>query len=177
MAFLSPSGRPILLVTGFQGPGTFPRVLVSAREAWAQVSTWEASLEQNPDDAEALVKLGAYLFEQEAYEDSRDLLARATAKDAKRPVEDRKEARMMLAIIRHYERRYADAEALLKEALGLEPPGAYDAQMLYVLGRTYKAWGRLDQARPVLERVVRTYPESPFAQRAQETLVALGRSR
>ena len=38
---------------------------------------------------------------------------------------------------------------------------------------TVKAWGRVDQARPVLQQVVKSYPESPFAQRAQETLVVL----
>jgi len=32
-------------------------------------------------------------------------------------------------------------------------------------------------ARPVLQQVVRSYPDSPFAQRAQETLVVLDRSR
>ena len=101
----------------------------------------------------------------------------ATRVDAIRPVDDRKQGRMMLGIIRHYEHRYPDAESLLKEALALRPPGPYEAQLLYILGRTYKAWGRPDQAREALKKVVETYPESPFAQRAQETLLALDRAR
>jgi len=67
------------------------------------------------------------------------------------------------------------AETLLKQALALQPPGPDEAQLLYMLGRTYKAWGRLDHARPIFEQVIRTYPESAFAQRAQETLVSLER--
>jgi thioredoxin-like negative regulator of GroEL len=175
IAFISPSGRSILHLTGFRGPGQFPGIMAAAQEAATQVLGWEASLAKNPKNAEALARLGIYLFEQEAYEESRDLLVQATRWDEGRPVDDRKQARLMLAIIRHYERRYPDTEALLKEALSLRPPGRHDAQLLYVLGRTYKAWGRFDQARPVLEQVVHSYPDSPFAQRAQETLVALDR--
>jgi thioredoxin-like negative regulator of GroEL len=175
IAFISPSGRLILRLTGFQGPGQFPRVMATAREAATQVLGWEAAIEKDPQNAEALVKLGVAMYEQEAYEESRDLLAQATRVDGERPVEERKQVRMMLAIIRHYEQRYTDAEALLKEALALRPAGAHEAQILYILGRTYKAWGRFDRARPVLEQVVQSYPESPFAQRAQDTLVALER--
>jgi thiol-disulfide isomerase/thioredoxin len=177
IAFVSPSGRPILRLSGFQGPGQFPQIMAAAREASNQVLGWEASLDKDPKNAEALLRLGVYLFEQESYEESRDLLVQATRVDGSRPVDDRKQGRMMLGIIRHYEHRYPDAESLLKEALSIPPPGPYEAQTLYILGRIYKAWGRLDEARPVLKQVVDTYPESPFAQRAQETLLALERQR
>jgi thiol-disulfide isomerase/thioredoxin len=175
--FVSPSGRPILRLSGFRGPEQFPQVMTAAREAANQVLGWEGALDKDPKNAEALLRLGVYLFEQEAYEESRDLLVQATRVDAIRPVGDRKQGRMMLGIIRHYEHRYPDAESLLKEALALRPPGPYEAQLLYILGRTYKAWGRADQARETLKKVVETYPESPFAQRAQETLLALDRPR
>jgi thiol-disulfide isomerase/thioredoxin len=172
--FISPSGRPILRLSGFRGPGQFPQIMAAAAEGAAKVLGWEATLDKDPTNAEALLRLGVYLFEQEAYEESRDLLVQATRVDALRPVDDRKQGRMMLGIIRHYERRYPDAESLLKEALSLRPPGPYEAQTLYILGRTYKAWGRLDQSREALQKVVDNYPDSPFAQRAQETLLALG---
>ena len=177
IAFLSPSGRPLLLVNGFQGPGTFPHLMDSARQAAAQVLEWEAALDKDPNNAEVLIKLGVHVFEQESYEDARDLLMKAVRVDGNRPVAERKQARMLLGIIHHYSRKYAEAEAVLKEALALRPAGPYEAQILYVLGRTYKAWGRVDQARPVLQQVVRSYPDRPFAQRAQETLVVLDRSR
>ena len=176
IAFLSPAGRPLLLVNGFQGPGTFPHIMASARQAGAEVLVWEAALDKDPNDAEALIKLGVHVFEQESYEDGQDLLSRAVRVDSNRPVAERKQARMLLGIILHYSRKYAEAEAVLKEALALRPAGPYEAQILYVLGRTYKAWGRVDQARPVLQQVVKSYPDSPFAQRAQETLVVLDRS-
>jgi tetratricopeptide (TPR) repeat protein len=119
--------------------------------------------------------MGLYLFDQEAYEDSRDVLIQAVRWDGALPSTDRKRSRMMLAIIRHYERRFPDAETLLKEAIALQPPGPNEAQLLYILGRVYKAWGRLDKAHDVLAQVVQSYPNSPFAQRAQDTLVALDR--
>ncbi len=119
--------------------------------------------------------MGLYLFDQEAYEESRDVLIQAVRCDGALPSTDRKRSRMMLAIIRHYERRFPDAEALLKEAIALQPPGPNEPQLLYILGRVYKAWGRLDKARDALAQVVQSYPNSPFAQRAQDTLVALDR--
>ena len=76
-------------------------------------------------------------------------------------------------MIRHYEHRYPDAEALLKDAIALRPPGPYEAQLLYFLGRTYKAWGRPGPAREVLGQVVQSFPDSPFARRAKDTLAAL----
>ncbi len=175
IAFLSPAGRSILRVTGFQGPGQFPRELATAREAAQEFMSWEKAVDRNPKDGESLTKMGLYLFDQEAYEESRDVLIQAVGCDAGLPSTDRKRSRMMLAIIRHYERRFPDAEALLKEAIALQPPGPNEAQLLYILGRVYKAWGRLDRAREVLAQVVQSFPDSPFAERAQDTLVALQR--
>jgi tetratricopeptide (TPR) repeat protein len=175
IAFLSPAGRSILRITGFQGPGQFPRELTTAREAAHEFISWEAAVDRNPKDGESLTKMGLYLFDQEAYEESRDVLIQAVRWDQGLPSTDRKRSRMMLAIIRHYERRFPDAEALLKEAIALQPPGPNEAQLLYILGRVYKAWGRLDRAREVLGQVVQSFPDSPFAQRAQDTLVALDR--
>jgi thiol-disulfide isomerase/thioredoxin len=177
MAFLSPGGRSIARVTGFQGPGQFPRELTIAREAAREFISWERSIDKNPRDGEALTKMGLYLFDQEAYEESRDVLVQAVRFDEGLPSAERKRSRMMLAIVRHYERRFRDAEVLLKEAIALRPPGPNEAQLLYILGRVYKAWGHDDRAREVLAQVVQSFPQSPFAQRAQDTLVALDRRR
>jgi tetratricopeptide (TPR) repeat protein len=177
MAFLSPEGRSILRVTGYQGPGQFPRELQTAREAAREFISWEKAIRKDPKDGDALTRMGLYLFDQEAYEESRDVLVQAVRFDDGLPSTDRKRSRMLLAIIRHYEQRYPDAEALLKDAIAIQPPGANEAQLLYILGRVYKAWGRPDRAREVLAQVVASYPQSPFAQRAQDTLVALDRKR
>lgn len=175
IAFLSPGGRSILRLTGFQGPGQFPRELTAAREAAREFLSWESDLDRNPKDGEALTKMGLYLFDQEAYEESRDVLVQAVRFDVEVPVAERKRSRMMLAIIRHYEHRYPDAETLLKEAIALQPPGPDEPQLLYILGRVYKAWGRVGEARKVLSQVVQTFPQSTFALRAQEALLALDR--
>ena len=81
---------------------------------------------------------------------------------------------MLLAIIQNYDRKYPEAEALLKEALGIKPAGEDEPKLLFILGRTYMKWGRRGRAK-MMQQIVRDYPESPMAQKARETLAALDR--
>jgi len=175
IAFLSPAGRLILRLTGFQGPGQFPRAIEVAKERAAKIIGWEADLERNPKDAEALASLGAHLFEQEVYEESRDFLVRAAKAARDRPADERKRTRMLLGIVHKYNHKYPESEAVLKEGLGLQPAGDYDPKILYVLGRVYAGWGKFDEARVVLKQVLSLYGQSPVAEKARETLVALDR--
>jgi thioredoxin-like negative regulator of GroEL len=173
MLFLSPEGRLLLRVNGFRGPGQFPESLRRARETARQVMAWEAALQKDSNDASALVRLGTHLFEQETYEESRTLLAQAIELDRQSPLSDRKKARMLLGIIQTYDRRYADAEAVLKQALELPPQADHDPRLLFVLGRTYVAWGKLGMAREVMRQILMKYSASPVAGKARETLAAL----
>lgn len=173
IAFLSPGGRSILRLTGFKGPSQFPQELAAAKEASREFLGWEASLDKDPHDGQSLTKMGLYLFDHEAYEESRDVLVQAVRFDKALPSVDRKQSRMMLAIIRHYEHRFPDAEALLKDAIALQPPGPNEAQLLYILGRVYRAWGRPGPARQVMSQVVQSFPDSPFARRAKDSLAAM----
>jgi len=175
MLFLSPQGRLLLRVNGFRGPGQFPDSLKAARETARRVMAWEAALEKQPDDAKALLRLGTHLFEQETYEESRALLKQAIEQDSQSPLTERKKARMLLGVIQTYDRRYADAEAVLKQALGLPPQPDHDARLLFVLGRSYVAWGKLGMAREVMRQILMSYPTSPVAGKARETLAALER--
>jgi tetratricopeptide (TPR) repeat protein len=175
IAFLSPQGRLILRLSGFQGPGQFPRAIEVAKERAVKIIGWEEDLEHNPKDAEALASLGAHLFEQEVYDESRDFLARAVKADRERPVDERKRTRMLLGIVHKYNHKNSDAEAVLKEGLALQPASEYDPKILYVLGRLYAGWGKYDEARAVLKQVLSLYGQSPVADKARETLVALDR--
>ena len=175
IAFLSPQGRMILRINGFQGPGQFPRAIEEAKERAVKIIEWEADLERDPRAAEALASMGAHLFEQEAYEESRDFLVRAVKADKERPVDERKRTRMLLGIVHKYNKKNSDAEAVLKEGLTLQPPSEYDPKILYVLGRLYAGWGKYDEARAVLKKVLSVYAQSPVADKARETLVALDR--
>lgn len=177
IAFLSPSGRQVLRVSGFQGPGQFPRTLESARQEALKVMAWEAALEKNASHPEALAGLGEHLFEQEFYEESRGLLYQATKVDCDRPVDERKRSRLLLAIIQNYDRKYPEAETLLKDGLAQRPPDEYDPKLLYVLGRTYLASDRRDEARAAMLKILAKYPDSPMAEKARETLKALEKSR
>jgi thioredoxin-like negative regulator of GroEL len=177
ITFLSPSGRQILRVQGFQGPGQFPGTMETAREMGAKVMTWEDSLEKSPTAADALMGLGVHLFEQEDYPGSRELLRKAVKSDTDLPALERKRARMLLAIIMNYDRKHAEAESLLKEALGLHPTSEYDPKLLYLLGKTYVSWGKPKDARDTFQRVMDDYPQSYVAQKAREALASLDHRR
>jgi thioredoxin-like negative regulator of GroEL len=175
IAFLSPSGRLVSRVNGFQGPGQFPQSLTLAREEAHKVMGWEAAIEKNPKDSVALASLGVHMFEQEFYEEARHLLSQATRHDLGQPVSHRRRSRMFLAIIQNYDRQYSDAEALLKDALALLPQGDDEPKLLFILGRTYVSWGRRSEAQETMQVIVRDYSQNPFAQKAKDTLAVLDR--
>jgi thioredoxin-like negative regulator of GroEL len=175
IAFLSPSGRLVSRVNGYQGPGQFPQTLNMAREEAQKVMSWEAAVEKNPKDAAALASLGTHLFEQEFYEDARQMLLQATHFDHGQPVSHRRRSRMLLAIIQNYDRQYSEAESLLKDALGLLPPGEDEPKLLFILGRTYVSWGRRSEAQETMQVIVRDYSQNPLAQKAKDTLAVLER--
>ena len=177
IAFLSPTGRLVSRVSGFQGPGRFPRTLETVREDAQKVMGWEAAIAKNPKDAAALASLGTHLFEQEFYEEARDVLAQATRVDADQPVPDRRRTRMLLAIIQNYDRQYSEAEMLLKDALGLRPSGEDQPKLLFILGRTYVSWGRRSEAQETMQVIVRDYSQNPLAQKAKDTLAGLERKQ
>ena len=171
---ISPGGRPIARVNGFVGPGQFPRVLEGAKDVATRVIKWEVALEKNPKDAEALTGLGVHLFEQDSFAESLELLRRAAHVDAKRPIEERKQTRLLTGVILKAADRFPEAETALKQGLGLQPADAvYDPKLLYVLGMLYANWGRRDEARVILQQVLTLHAQSSIAQKARDSLVAL----
>jgi thiol-disulfide isomerase/thioredoxin len=173
IVFLSPEGRQLGRIDGYQGPGHFPHTLDAALAVAKRVMAWEDALARNPDDPRALALLGAHLYEQMYVEDSRDLLRRAVAHDAEEPGDDRRRSRMLLAFLESLSRNFPAAERLAKEALALDPTGEDEPKLLFVLGRTYVSWGRNEDAVATMEIIVRQYPQSPVAQKARETLSGL----
>jgi thiol-disulfide isomerase/thioredoxin len=173
--FLSPEGHQVYRLNGFQGPGQFPRSLDQALEIARRILPLEAAIEKNPSDAGALAALGQHLYEEEFYQESRELLSRSIKVDQDEPAPSRRMARMILAIIQNYDRKYGEAEGLLKEALGIKPPGEDQPKILFVLGRTYASWGRREDAQKMMQKIVRDHAGSPMAQKARETLLALDR--
>jgi thioredoxin-like negative regulator of GroEL len=171
--FLSSRGRQVMRVNGFQGPGRFPHTMDRALEAARRVSAWEDAIEEDPGDAAALFALGEHLFEQDCYEESHELLAQAAAHDRKRPTQERRRTRFLLAILQHVQRQFAEAEVMIKEALSIDPQAPDQPQLLYILGRTYVQWGRRAEGVATMQVIVREYPQSPMAQKARETLFRL----
>lgn len=177
ITFITPGGRQILTLKGFQGPGQFPRTMETARDKAVHVMGFESALERDPRNAAALFGLGVHLFEQEFYEESRALLARAVSMDGSRPVNDRKQARMLIGIIQNYDRKYAEGESVLKDALEIRPVTEYDPKMMFVLARLYVAWNKKDAARGVLRTLVKEHADSSVTPRARELLKSLERDR
>jgi len=172
--FLSPEGRQIFRLNGYQGPGQFPRTLEAALQGGRRLMAWEDALARDPDDPRPLLALGSHLFDGEFFEEARGLLQRAVARDAESEPDERRRARMLLAILEHVGRNFAEAERLVKEALALQPGPDDQPKLLFVLGRTYVSWGRQAEGVATFEVIVREYPQSPVAAKARETLVNLG---
>lgn len=177
ITFITPGGRQILTLKGFQGPGQFPRTMETARDKAVHIMAFEAALDRDPRNAGALFGLGVHLFEQEFYEESRALLARAVSMDGARPVNDRKQARMLIGIIQNYDRKYAEGESVLKDALEIRPVTEYDPKMMFVLARLYVAWNKKDAARGVLHTLVKEHADSSVTPKARELLKSLDRDR
>jgi|PlaIllAssembly_1097288.scaffolds.fasta_scaffold511403_1 thiol-disulfide isomerase/thioredoxin len=173
VVFLSPEGRQLFRMNGYQGPGQFPRTLEGALQAARTVMSWEEALARDPDDPRALLALGSHLFDQEYFDESRDLLQRAVARDGEAELDERRRARMLLAIIEHVTRNFGEAERLVKEALSLQPGPEDQPKLLFVLGRTYLSSGRQAEGVATFEVIVREYPQSPAAAKARESLVNL----
>ncbi len=177
IALVSPRGRPILVMQGFQGAAQFAGSLERARESIDKVLAWETAIEKDGDDAEALLGLGIHLLDNDDYDGSKELLARARASDSDRPVVDRKQARLLLGTLEYYDNKHGKAEQLLKEGLNLRPVTEFDPKLMYVLAKVYIKAGRKNEARSVLHSVLDGYGSSPIAQKAKETLVALDAQR
>jgi thioredoxin-like negative regulator of GroEL len=173
--FLSPAGHPILRLSGYQGPGQFPETMETARHSAARVLAWERAIDRDPHDPEALAALGAHLLEQDFDAESQALLAQARGLDDRRPLAERKKTRLLLAALKKGDERYADAEAILKEALAMAPSPEYDPRLLYVLGKLYLVRGQNDEARATFRQVIALHAGSPLADRARETLIAMDR--
>ena len=173
VVFLSPEGRQLFRLNGYQGPGQFPRTLEGALQAARTVMSWEEALARDPDDPRALLALGSHLFDQEYFDESRHLLQKAVSRDVEAELDERRRARMLLAIIEHVTRNFGEAERLVKEALSLQTGPEDQPKLLFVLGRTYLSSGRQAEGVATFEVIVREYPQSPAAAKARESLVNL----
>lgn len=176
--FLSPNGRPLLRVNGFQGPGQFPRSMEKARETGARVMAWEGMVERKPADGSALAGLAVHLFDQESYDESRVMLRKAVLADAGLEPTSRKQIRLLLGIIESYNGQYAEAETALREGLAVRPASdEYDPKILYMLGKTYAKSGKREEARMVWEQILSKFPGSPMARKTREALYLLTKKK
>ncbi len=182
IVFLSPEGRQLRRVNGFQSGYQLPFTMQAALETAHAVIAWESALARDPGDAQALANLGAHLYDigtreaqQQCLDEARELLTKAVARDAGSPLDERRRSRMLLAILHNIERDFSEAERLVKDALSLAPKSDEAPRLLFVLGRTYLSAGRRTESVETFQIIIREYPQSPLAEKARETLVNLER--
>jgi len=175
--FLSPEGRQLFRVEGYQGPGQFPRTLDLAHQVGQRVAAWEAAIDASPNESGPLLALGRHMLNQGYYHEATDLLRRAVDNDAGATIAARREARRLLAMLAQASRDFAEAERLVKEALSLGPDANEQPQLLFVLGRTYVDSGRQEEGLATFEVIVERFPKSPVAEKAKETLTTLRASQ
>jgi tetratricopeptide (TPR) repeat protein len=187
--FVSPEGRHILRLDGYLPPANFMTALTEAKRRAGQVIEWEGALLKNPDDKEALTRLGLHQFAELAriaeadaqqlmprrmYEDVRDLLTRASRQDKERPLNDRKRVRTGLALMHGYKGEFPQAEAILKEALAMPPLAAEDAKARLTLGEVYLTQKKKDPAVREFRTLRKSYPGLPETEAAAAYLQQLG---
>ncbi len=171
IAFLTPGGRMLLRVSGYQPPAIFAQTVGLAKEKSAEVDGWDRRLKAQPNDPAALAGLGLHLVEQESFDEGMGLLERARRVDAKLPSVERKRVRLALGILHRAERGFDASEAVLKEGLAVKPADDdTDAQLLFVLGRLYLSWGRTEQGVATLKKLIADHPKSPASERARRAL-------
>jgi thioredoxin-related protein len=178
LLFLTPHGRVVLRVSGYEPPEQFARTLAAAQAQGAEVQAWERAIATRPDDAAALLKLGLNALENDDLDDGRELLTRAMLAEGALPAPERKRLRLVLGAVRGIDHKYPEAEALLKEGLTLAPSEKdAEAQILLALGRLYASWGKREEAKAALERLLKEFPASPTTARARQLLAYLGAAR
>ena len=175
--FLSPQGRQLFRVEGYQGPGQFPRTLDLAHQTGVRVMAWEAAIEGSPNEPGPLLALGRHMLNQGYYQDATELLRRAVENDAGASIGARREARTLLAMLAQASRDFREAERLVKEALSLGPDANEQPKLLFVLGRTYISTGRPEEGAAAFEVIVERFPKSPVAEKAKESLTTLRASQ
>ena len=174
IGFLSPAGRLFLRRTAFEGPDAFPATLQEALFLAKDVIALEASLTRDEKDGAALAGLGALLFEQKLFAESRELLRRACKGDQARPAKERKHSRRALALVEREGGKKADSERLLEEALALQPADPdEDAAVLFALGEIYLGRGQAEKARAAWQRSLEMAPLGAVARQASEALAGL----
>jgi thioredoxin-like negative regulator of GroEL len=168
--FVTQEGRLALRSQGYQAPEKFAVTLEKASRAAAEVKAWDARIDTNPKDAQALALLGQHLFEQGVPAESLDLLSRAVRLDAQSAVAERKRTRLVLAIMHARKDKFGPANAAWQEALAIAPAGELDPRLLLELERAFAQGDQADAAHRVLKEIDRCCGESQFAILARDLL-------
>jgi thioredoxin-like negative regulator of GroEL len=172
--FVTPEGRSILRVEGFQGPDPFADTLKKAKGLAAEVMAMEVLVAAHPNDPQALASLGSHLFDQAEAEECLDLLSRAARHDGQTSAVDRKRTRLQIAVLLARKKQFGKAEAAYAEAraLSAEPPP--EPRLLLGLAQGFLTGGRKDTAQRVVDEIASCCAADPIAAEARDLLAAAG---
>jgi thiol-disulfide isomerase/thioredoxin len=168
---VTPEGRSVVRLDGFQAADPFVATLEKARTTARELMELEARIAADPKDARSLASLGFHVYGQADAVASLDLLSRAVPLDGQSPVAARKRARVMVAVLEARLKQYAKAEAAFSEARALAPAGQLEPQLLLDLEDAFMTGRRTDSARRVADEIAICCADSPIAGQARDLLV------
>jgi thiol-disulfide isomerase/thioredoxin len=172
---VTPEGRSVLRVEGFQAADPFVATLEKARVAADELMSLEARLAANPKDAQGLASLGFHLFGQSDPEGSLELLSQAVPLDGQSPADDRKRTRLVVAILEARKKRFEKAEAAFSDARSLAPVGHLAPRLLLDLENAFLTGRKIQEAQRVLDETLSCCADSPQAAEARD-LIATARA-
>jgi thiol-disulfide isomerase/thioredoxin len=172
--FVTPAGKSILRVEGFQGPDPFVATLEKAKALAAQVMAMEVQVAAHPKDPQALARLGSHLFGQVEAGESLDLLSRAASEDAQSAAVERKRTRMQIAVLQARRKQYGKAEDAFAKARTLPPAGQLEPRLLLGLAQGFLAGGKKAAAQRVVDEIASCCAGDPIAAEARDLLAAAG---
>lgn len=161
-------------------PGVSDIALVRLGHAFAQMQNWEESrrthercvgvFQNSPVVDEARYGMGYALQQQKQYDQAVNVYAQIVSRAA---TETAAKAQLQIGMCRMEQKKYADAAAAL-----LAVPFTYDypdlsAPALMEAARAFSEMKQNDQAIRLLERLLRDYPSSRWAEPARQRLEAL----
>jgi TolA-binding protein len=160
-------------------PGLTDRALLRLGHAFALVKDWDSSrqaLERLVNafpasswSEEARYGIGWALQQQNNHEAAVNMYSQVTARTAR---EIAAKAQFQIGLCRLEQKRFVDAvNALLVVPFTYDYPELSAAALLEA-ARAYQEGNQKDQALRMLQRVIRDYPDTPFAEAAKERLAA-----
>jgi thioredoxin-like negative regulator of GroEL len=167
LVFANSYGTPLLYHHGYLSAGDLAKV-VEALPSITGINVLDRTLQENKNDAAALLAMARTLRTAGFYESSITYYRRASASAAVKTDAGTAESVLYDMASNYLELRNGkQAAGMLEKCLKEFPRSTRKPEILLALGRAYTLTGLNEKARRSLSAIVRDYPESPAAGQAR----------